>query len=332
MRNGIIAAAVLFLAASVSPAQPPAASSDPMPPRLRDLPVYISLVPDLNKYYMYANGGWDGNWYAGYNNCWTVKLPPAPAGTWARAFIGAKLGRAKSIPQADKPWIKVPIEGKMFIGISQAPAFSSQQSFFLVESKDIPREALPGETVAGTGGAQWFWAEVPASAVSADKPNYLALWSDSELFSEVSNSPVIAGAEAKHVEDSAWVNGSFKGTPPRDAGVSPGTPVNGLAPAMVIKLIPPNDAKITVKPLALAQDPQNIMFSAAVEGRDVRAVWLEISYDRFDWQRITSYLFQPPYAFTVPRSQLPSLDTYFIRAAAADSLENTGYSKEVSLR
>jgi len=34
----------------------------------------------------------------------------------------------------------------------------------------------------------------------------------------------------------------------------------------------------------------------------------------------------------MPRSQLPSLDTYFIRAAAADSLENTGYSKEVSLR
>ncbi len=317
---------VLLLSAAIGRAQTPSA------PLLAESPVYVSLAPDLNSYYMYANGGWDGNWYVGYNNCWIVKLPPSPAGVYDKVFIGAKIGRGKSVPLADKPWIKVPMDGKVFMGLSQTQTFSSQQNYFLVENKDIPREALPNEAVDGAGSAQWFWAEVPLSAVSFDKPNYLAIWSQSELFSDSKSAPIIAGAETKGVTGAVWANDSVKGSPPRDAGLPPGTEVNGMVPAMALKLIPKNSAKIAVEGLVSVPEGQSAQFSFSVTGRDTRAAWIEMSYDRFDWQRVTRYQYQPPYTFTIPKSQLPSLDLYFIRAAAVDSFENIGYSKELSLR
>jgi hypothetical protein len=319
--------------APATPEQPSAAAPQAAPQTGSAVsPSYVSLAPDLNAYYMYADGGFDGNWYIGYNNCWTVKLPPAPAGKYVKAFIGARLGRGKSMPQTGKPWVKVPMDGKIFMGLSQSQAFSTEQSYFLVENKDIPREGLPSESVEGSGSAQWFWAEVPLSAVAFDKPNYLAIWAQSELFVDNTTSPIIAGAETKNVTDSVWANNSVKGTPPRDADVSSGTGINGMAPALVLKLIPKNDVKIAPEGLVSVQEGDNIRFSFSATGRDIRAVWLEMSYDRFDWQRITRYLYQPPYSFTIPKSQLPTLDLYFIRAAAVDSMENTGYSKELTLR
>ncbi|MFA5161578.1 MAG: hypothetical protein WC421_04980 [Elusimicrobiales bacterium] len=294
-----------------------------------DIPVYDSAVADINRYYMYADAGWDGNWYVGYNNCWIIKLPPAARGIYAKAFIGAKLGRAKSATAENRPWVKIPLPGKIFMGLALSPVFNSQQTYFLTENKDIPREALPDETVEGAGAARWFWAQVPLSEISFENPNYLALWSDNEPFSGPQSSPIIAGAPAAGVV--AWVNGSVKGAPPRDSSQPPGTPL-GMAPAMVIKLIPRNTQRPEVSPVHALADGQNVVFTFTAQGRDVRAAWLELSHDRFDWQRITPRLYGPPYVFSVPRSGLPSLDIYFVRAAAADWLENTGYSKELSMR
>ena len=64
----------------------------------RPLPVYLSALSNLNDYSLFANGGWDGNWYAGFNVCWMEQLPKPVQGNYVRAFIGAKLGRMKTRP------------------------------------------------------------------------------------------------------------------------------------------------------------------------------------------------------------------------------------------
>src|SRR4051794_28980944 len=63
-----------------------------------DYPVYVAQLANLNDYNVFANSGWDGNWYVGYDTCWIKKLPPVPPGRYRRAFLGARLGRAKLEP------------------------------------------------------------------------------------------------------------------------------------------------------------------------------------------------------------------------------------------
>ncbi|NLO92011.1 MAG: hypothetical protein GX410_08510 [Elusimicrobia bacterium] len=296
-------------------------------------PEYVSMLKDLNRYDMYANGGWDGNWYVGYNSCWIVRVPPAPEGAYVKAYIGAKLGRAKTVPLPDKPWERAAIAGKIMMGISPTPAFTSQQSFLLVENQDIPREAGPKETLKEVGSAQWFWAEIPLSAVSNSQPNYLALWAISEQMTGAETSPIVAGAEAKYLPGpSAWVNRSMLGTPPRDADTALETPINGLLPALALKLIPAASLPVKVENLNMAVGENGAFVSFNALGQDVRAAWVEISFDRFDWQRVSPFLYHPPFTFTLPKDVIPENDRYFIRGVAVDMLETHGYSKEMVVK
>lgn len=295
-------------------------------------PAYLSNSPDLNAYYMYADGGMDANWFVGYSNCWIVKLPPAPVGRFSKAFIGAKLGRAKSTPKPDKPWELVPVQGKIFMALSTMPAFTSQQTYFLTENTDIPREPTPKDSLEGVGAAQWFWAEVPLSSIATDKPNYLALWSNSEALSSASNSPIVAGGEMRNSpEQRVWVNSSTKGTPPREADSSPGTSIGGMSPAMVIKLVPVNEARVIVRALALTPTSLGPVATFSAIGQDISAAWFEISPDRFSWARISRIYTTPPYSMTFTKAMLPTTDTYFIRAVAQDNLSNIGRSKELTI-
>src|SRR4051812_49037050 len=106
-----------------------ASAADGLAPSLSTsaiVPTILSLAPSLQDYGRFADGGPDDNWYVGFNNAWIVKLPPAPAGEFARAFVGAKLGRAKTRALAAKPWLREKIPGKVYIGVSQTPSWSSE--------------------------------------------------------------------------------------------------------------------------------------------------------------------------------------------------------------
>src|SRR5579871_1723543 len=63
-----------------------------------DYPVFVEQVNNPNDYSLFANAGWDGNWYVGYNNGWIKKFPPISKGNFAHAYLGAKLGRMKTLP------------------------------------------------------------------------------------------------------------------------------------------------------------------------------------------------------------------------------------------
>lgn len=292
------------------------------------VPAYFALDKNLGKYYLYADGGFHADWYVGYNNCWVVKLPPVPTGGYAKAFIGAKLGRAK-IMSWPHSWNKTPVPGKIYMALNQAPTFNSDHTYFLAEAADLPREPLPNDSLDGVDSARWLWAEIPLSRVSAEKPNYLALWSSSRFFTSASSAPIVAAAMSENAEEEVWLNRSIKGNAPSGDGVLE-TPISGLKPAIAIKLVPLNEYKVYIKGFAAELTSDEISVSFTAIGEDIRATWLEISYDKFDWQRVTRYMFKAPYFWTFGREEI-SKEMFYLRAAASDNLENIGYSMPITV-
>lgn len=325
-----LAAALCAACFGAAGAQEPAseAGSGPAYAAKSPVPAYFSPVKNISRYYLYADGGFNADWYVGYNNCWIIKLPPIQTGGYSKAFIGAKLGRAK-IMSWPASWDTDPIPGKIYMALNQAPAFNSDHTYFLAEAADLPREPLPNDSLDGVDSARWVWAEIPLSRVSSEKDNYLALWSSSRYFTSASSSPIIAAAMSGGNAEDVWLNRSIKGNSPYGEGVLE-TSISGIKPAMAVKLVPPNEYKVYIKGFGaeLSQDEINVSFAAI--GEDIRAAWLEVSYDKFEWQRVTRYFLKAPYFWTFGRSAI-SKEMFYLRAAAQDNLENIGYSKEISV-
>ncbi len=326
MRN-LLAALLLALPAAAR-AQAQEGEKGPAFAAKSPVPAYFAPEKNLGKYYLYADGGFHADWYVGFNNCWIVKLPPAPAGSYAKAYIGAKLGRAK-IASWPASWDTSPIPGKIYMALNQAPSFNSDHTYFLVDAADLPREPLPNDALEGVDSARWFWAEVPLPRVSADKDNYLALWSSSRYFTSASSSPIVAAAYSEAEGETVWLNRSIKGNAPSGEGVLE-TPISGIKPAIAVKLVPANEFKVYIKGFSAEVGPETVDVSFTAIGEDIRASWLEVSYDKFDWQRVTRYMFKAPYFWTFGRTEI-SKDMFYLRAAAVDNLENTGYSMPITV-
>ncbi len=327
----LLAAALCAAVTTGARAQAPAAAEAEKGPAYAaksPVPVYFAAEKNLGKYYLYADGGFHADWYVGYNNCWVVKLPPIASGGYAKAYMGAKLGRAK-IMSWPASWDASPIPGKIYMALNQAPTFNSDHTYFLVDAADLPREPLPNDSLDGVESARWVWAEIPLSRLSSEKDNYLALWSSSRYFTSASSSPIIAAAMSDGEEENVWLNRAIKGNPPSGEGVLE-TPISGLKPAMAVKLVPANEYKVFIKGFMAELSADEINVSFAVIGEDIRAAWLEVSYDKFDWQRVTRYMFKAPYSWTFGREEI-SKEMFYLRAAALDNLENTGYSKEITV-
>jgi len=309
----------LLLAAALT-----AAATDGLAPSLSTssiVPTIVTLAPSLHEYGRFADGGPDANWYAGFNNAWIVKLPPAPAGEFSRAFIGAKLGRAKTRPVPGKPWLRETIPGKVYAGISASPAWTSEQSFFLAETHDIPAEADPQARVDGVGAGEWFWAEVPLAQVSFTAPNYLIVWSPTNYFTRSSSAPILAAADLDEPggETRAWLNRSVMGVPPRARGASLETPLNTLAPAIAIKLVPPgpDEPAVSIADFSVARAGKRALVRFSAAGEDVSEAWVEASRDQLEWARVSRLLRRPPYLFALPPDKAPAPGS-FLRGAARD--------------
>ncbi len=334
----LLAAALLAAVPLASRAQAPADA--PEPPDAdkptaysakSPVPAYYAPDRNLGEYYLYADGGFDADWYVGYNNCWIVKLPPIPTAGYGKAFIGAKLGRSK-VKSWPASWDTDPIPGKVYMALNQEPTFNSDHTYFLVEAADLPREPLPNDSLDGVDSSRWLWSEIPLTRVSQDKANYLALWSSSRYFTSASSSPIVSAAQGENDDDgeeNVWLNRSIKGNAPSGENVLE-TPISGLKPAMAIKLVPANDYKVFIKGFSAELNSESITASFTAIGEDIRAAWLEVSYDKFDWQRVTRYMYKAPYFWTFGRDEI-SREMFYLRAAALDNLENTGYSKEITV-
>ena len=181
-----------------------------------DYPLYIEQISNPNDYSLFANAGWDGNWYVGYNNGWIKKLPVIPQGHYARAFIGAKLGRMKTLPPVSRPPIFNPVPGEIWMGISSTASWAAYQRFELTSTDDIPFEASSEYALENTGDSEWFWTEVPLEAVHLDRDNFLALWSSTPELISISSAPVLAAAWGGK-EVNTWIAKNIHGEPPTNS-------------------------------------------------------------------------------------------------------------------
>ncbi len=323
----VVAAALLNISCVAQEMTPPTISTSAV------TPTYLALWPNINDFNRFANGGSDGNWYIGYNNAWIVELPPAPLGDFPRAFIGAKIGRAKAKPDPEKPWVTRRIDGKIYMAISQTPSFGAEQSFMVARTADIPLESGQSEGENGVGEAQWFWAEVPPALVSFTQPNYLIVWSVTPYFLSASSSPILAAmtAPSSSAKPRAWNNQKIAGVPPRADEGSLETPLGNLLPALAIKLSPPNGPPVTIAGFSVETEGQDMVVSFSAEGRDISRAWIEVSADRIDWERSGPLLFREPFILTMSRPGLPR-ESAFLRAAASDALGSVGYGPAQPLR
>jgi len=292
------------------------------------LPTYVALTQNINDFVRFSDGGDDANWYIGYNNSWIVKLQPAPVGDFSHSFIGAKIGRAKTRPNPNKPWLRDIIPGKIYMAVSQTPSFTAEQSFFLVETKDLPLEADSEAHSDGGGSGEWFWAEVPLSMVSFTKPNYLIIWSPTETFVKTSSAPILAAAaddESGSREVAAWNNRALSGVPPRNPEGALETPIPTIYPALAIKLAPPNTSEISVSEFLLERSGKRCVARFSVWGENIAQAWVERSKDSLDWERVTRLRRKQPFNFTFAADKCPPPGE-FLRGAASDELGTTAVS------
>lgn len=310
-----------------------AATADGLAPALSTsaiVPTYITLAPTVHDYNRFADGGPDANWYIGFNNAWIVKLPPAPVGEFSRAFIGARVGRAKTRAVPEKPWTRETIPGKVYMGLSQTPAWTSEQSFFLADTTEIPAEPDPQASVEGAGAAEWLWAEVSMSMVSFTRSNYLIVWSPTNYMTRASSAPILAGADVDESvagrDARAWNTRSITGVPPRSSVNSLETPINNIMPALALKLVPPgpDEPAVTVSDLSLARAGRRVVARFSAAGEDVSEAWVESSRDRLDWERVSKRQRRPPYVFSLDKGLPPGL---WLRGAASDISGAVGYSE-----
>ncbi|MHB9155226.1 MAG: hypothetical protein ACYC5N_05965, partial [Endomicrobiales bacterium] len=275
----------------------------------RPLPVYLSELSNINDYALFANSGWDGNWYAGFNVCWMEALPAAPQGEYVKAFVGAKIGRMKTRSAQGRPvWEKEPIPGSIYMALSSTPAWKNTQSNFLVDTRDLPLEGDFENALEGVGEARWFWAEVPLSSVNFDGPNYVALWSPTEYFVSTASSPILAGGWGSQKVNS-WMNNDVRGYPPINPRSSLKTPITVFEPAIAMKLVPAGaeqEIVVTIDNIREGRDgTANKSFFVSVRGEEIEKAWLEISVEGGPWEKRGRYAYSAPFFLTLKADALP---------------------------
>ena len=120
-------------------------------------------------------------------------------------------------------------------------------------------------------------------------------------------------------ETRAWLNRSISGVPPRLRGASLETPLNTLAPAIAIKLVPPgpDGAAVSVADFGVAHAGKHVIVRFSAAGEDVAEGWVEASRDQLEWQRVSRIQYRPPYMFSLPPEKAP-VPGSFLRGVARD--------------
>jgi hypothetical protein len=332
----VVAACIVpFLFAAVAIAAQPVPPSNPEAAPVPRLPVYVAELSNLNDYTLFANGGWDGNWYVGFNVCWIEELSAPSTGTYRRAYIGAKLGRAKTQVAPGKPvWEKENIPGEIYLSLASTPSWKATQKYFLTDAADIPAQGDPENALENVGESRWFWTEVPVAAVNFTGPNYVALWSPTEYFVSASSSPLLAGGWGGQ-EVNSWLNNDVRGYAPLNAATALKTPLSVFEPAIALKLIPagePQQIGVTIEAIVDGRaKTANKTFIAHIAGQEIEKAWLEVSLNDGPWRKYGRFIYTAPYMFTLKADALPN-GKIAVRCVAADVWGDIGSSRPVELQ
>jgi len=297
-----------------------------------DFPVYVTAVPNPNDYSLFANSGWDGNWYAGYNNCWIKKLPPIPSGSYRRVYLGAKLGRMKSLGPVGRPPEFPAIPGAFYMAISSTTAWKASERVQIASGDEIPLEGHYEFAIEGTGESQWFWAQVPLDKLNPKGDNFIVLWSSTPAYVQASSAPIVAAAHGGKSGDT-WTCQNIAGVPPSEPRPDPGSSISYFQPALGLKLIPAGSSRPVVVRLiswrpGQAENPKPVI-TANVAGESIENAWIEYGV-KDEWRRAGRALWKAPYIFTLDPRPLPR-GRLKLRVAAKNIWGDFGYSDAFSI-
>ncbi len=273
---------------------------------LRPSPIYLTLKSSPQDFKLFANGGFDGNWYVGYNSMWIAQFD-VPVGTFTRVFVGAKLGRMKTkpVPAVDgEVRERKTVDCEIYAGLAPQAAWKNSDSYFLTNCEDIPLEGVRDMPLENVGEARWFWREVPLAALQVGKKNYLGVWSTTAEASDSGTAPIIA---ASQIEGStqAWLNRSIQGAPPPDPQSALETQLSGYAPALAIKLITENSTDtVRVDLVSFQEAGDKLLCEVQVAANNFDRVRPEVSIDGTTWISFGGALFSPPFLVSIDRKQI----------------------------
>jgi len=303
-------------------------------------PAIIAEVKNLNDFGLFATSGWDGNWYVGYNHAWVTKLPQAPKGNYTKAYLGAKLGRAKNIMRRQLERARTHFERLKNLPEEQREALAKQlkyESFKKIGEKieELGRKlSLPdsGKIYIGINSSpgwgrnhSFFLVSEEDIPLEGDPEEALegvgeAKWFwvevplslisfDKENYlaiwspDETLNSAQVSPILASawgSKETNTWLDEKSEGRPPSFLSRS----VTIFEPALAIKLVPANDKRVSVEIIDI-MDAEEIreksVVSATVSGEDIVRAWLEISRDKSP-AGIDGWVRSGRFAFGVPYS------------------------------
>jgi hypothetical protein len=296
-------------------------------------PLFWAENADPHAYSLFANGGWDGNWFVGYGTCWITKVPAPPRGRYVKAYIGAKLGRMKTEAIPGRPsWERKPIAGNIDISISDQPLWPESRRYLLTRTDRIPLEGEPSDAVEGVGEAQWFWVEVPLNTVSFEKDNHIVLFSPSADLKDARTSPIVAAAPGDK-RLNTWIYSNAQGGPPLNSAEALKTAVSFFDPAIALKLVADNAEEVEVSLLdarpAFILDDRAVL-TARVEGSHIQNAWLELWTGKETWRAIGPQVKGAPYTFTLKKDWFP-VGVSRVRVGAANIWQKAGYSSAVSV-
>jgi len=282
-------------------------------------PVIIAEVENLNDFALFATSGWDGNWYVGYNHAWVTKLPHAPAGNYVKAYLGAKLGRAKNVIRRELERAENHFQRLENLPEEKREASAKQLQYenFKEISKKIKelenRLSSPhsGKIYVGINSSpgwdkkhSFFLVSEEDVPLEGDPEEALeevgeARWFwveiplglvsfDKENYMAIwSPDENLNSAQVSPILASAWgskeVNTWLDQESQGKAPSSLSRPVTIFEPALAIKLVPSNEKRVSVEILNITDEEEineKRVVTATVSGEDIVRAWLEILRDR----------------------------------------------------
>ena len=282
-------------------------------------PVVIAEVENLNDFVLFATSGWDGNWYVGYNHAWVTKLPKAPEGNYAKAYLGAKLGRAKNVIRRQLERVRNHFERLKNLPEEKREASAKQLKY--ENFKEIGKKIKELEKKLSSPHSGKIYVGINSSPQWDKKHSFFLISEEDiplegdpeEALEEVGEArwfwvevPLnlvsfdkenyvalwspdenLNSAQVSPILVSAWgskkantwLDQESKGKPPSSLSRS----VTIFEPALAIKLVPSNEKKVSVEILDIG-DGEEIkekrVVTASVSGGDIVRAWLEVSGDK----------------------------------------------------
>ncbi|MFW6134076.1 MAG: hypothetical protein ACOC5R_00705 [Elusimicrobiota bacterium] len=249
---------------------------------------FVAELPVPSEFNLFANGGWNGNWYVGYNHGWVSKLPPVDTENFEKVYLGAKLGQAKSKKQIEEIVGKDAVKDypyRIMIGASNSKD-KKPSGIILTTTDKIPQEGSSVAPLENVRDSRWFWIEIEKDEINKSTYNYIHLWSPDTQMKNARVAPILAGGFGSNKRENSYVivDGEIK-------------VIKFYEPGIAIKLVGENPPSPEIKIKSFKSHPVDQLkqvIRTAVQGRYITGVGVEINKGQ-DWEKFPIFVTDPPY-------------------------------------